>query len=84
MANDDLKKIIDQQSVINEKLDGIDSKVTGLDEKVNGLKSDIKELDKKADVILKFAQEVDDDLQDHKKRLTRIERIPVIAHTLNE
>lgn len=42
---------------------------------INRLEKKIDELDKKADSILEFADGVDDDLQDHKKRLKRLEAI---------
>lgn len=70
-----------QQSVINEKLDGLEDKV---DAGFKVLKKNIRILDKKTDKIMEFASYVDEDLQDHKKRLNRIERIPVIASVLNQ
>lgn len=62
--------ISDQQSVMNEKLDE--------------LKVDLKKLDKKADAILEFAEAVDETTEDNRKRLSRIERIPVIARALSK
>lgn len=66
----------DQISVLNEKLDGVQSDMTGL-------KDDVKKLNKKADGILEFLNNVDDDVHDHEKRLKIIERVPVIAHELS-
>ncbi len=70
-----------QITLINEKLDEIGTDVKGLELKFGGLKKDIKELDEKADLILEFAEDVDNDVQE---RLGRIEMIPTIALSLNK
>lgn len=65
MLSYEIKEVRDQQSVMNEKLDNLQA---GMDE-----------LNKKADVIFKYASEADEDLQETKKRIARVERVPVIA-----
>lgn len=84
-----VKLIREQQSVMNEKLDGISTDVTGLDVKVielnseiKELKADVKKLNEKADGILDFAEAVDETTESTAKRLSKIERIPIIAASL--
>lgn len=98
MANDDLKKIKELLEIVNNKVSKLETHVSihtstmhtikdqqsATNEKLDSLQSGMDELNKKSDGILEFAEGVDDDLQDHKKRLTKIERIPVIAHELNK
>ena len=66
------------------QIDSIKDQLSVLNEKVDNLQSGMNGLNKKADQIFKYSAEVDEDLQDHKKRLTRIERVPVIAHEINK
>lgn len=68
VASENTRTIKEQQSVMNEKLDGLEEGVS--------------KLDKKTDTILKFAEEVDKVAFDHEKRLRKIESIPVIAQNL--
>ncbi len=42
-------------------------------EDINRLENEIKKLDKKADTILEFAQAVDEEVDNHEKRLTKVE-----------
>ena len=79
----------DQLSVLNEKVDGVQTDVTGLKSGVTGLKTDlaglkadVKKLNKKADGILEYLHNVDEDVYDHEKRLKRIESIPAATHDL--
>lgn len=44
----------------------------------------INKLDKKADTILQFAEEVDDVTVDHEQRIKKLESIPVITHQLKK
>lgn len=91
MANDDLKSIKELLEVVNNKVGKLDGKVSGLDSKVNkldakmnGLKVGIKELDKKADTILEFAELADESAEDTRKRVSKIEKISAIAYALNK
>lgn len=65
-----IDSIKDQQSVMNEKLDDLQA---GMDE-----------LNKKADHIYEFAEEADKSAEVTRKRVSRIEKIPAIAHELNK
>lgn len=49
MANDDLKKILDQQSVMNEKLDDMKDGINELREDVSGLKKEVREMSENVD-----------------------------------
>ncbi len=71
----EIQSMRDQLYVFNEKLDE-------LKEDVNDVKVSLKKLDKKADGILEFANNVDETADDTSKRLTRIERIPAISLAL--
>lgn len=77
MQSIQLGSMKDQISVLDKKLDEVQSDMTGL-------KDDVKKLNKKADGILEFLNNVDDDVHDHEKRLKIIERVPVIAHELSK
>lgn len=48
-------------------------------EEVKRLEVKIDELDKKADVILNYADNISETVDDHEKRLKRIESLPIIA-----
>lgn len=63
---------------VKEGIKGLRQDVGTLKTDVSTLKADLKKLDKKADLILEFTEGVDEDLQSSKKRLTRIERVPVM------
>lgn len=75
MQSIDIRSMKDQLSVLNEKLDGVQSDVTTL-------KSDLKKLNKKADGILEFLHNVDEDVHNHEERLKRIESVPIVASEL--
>lgn len=93
MANNDLKTIKELLEVVKNKVGGTEVRVRKLSHEIRGLKDQqsvmnkkldnlqagMDELHKKADVIFKFASKVDEDLQGVKRRLGRIERVPVIA-----
>lgn len=59
----------------------LESKMDDVDARLGGK---MDELDKKADIILEFAEAVDETTADHEKRLKRIEAIPVIAHQIKK
>lgn len=51
-------------------------------EDIKRLEGKIEELDEKTDIILEFAEAVDETTTDHEKRLRRIESVPAIAHNI--
>lgn len=67
-----VKDVKDQQSVMNEKLDN-------LDKRTKSIQSDVKILDKKADKIFEFAEHADENLQETKRRVTRLEKPQAVA-----
>mgnify|MGYP001609672070 CR=1 FL=1 len=97
MAADDLKKIKELLEVVNNKVGKLETHVylhsstvrsikeqqSVMNEKLDDLKADIKKLDQKADGILEFAQEADEEAEKTKRRLSAIEQIPVIAQALD-
>ncbi|OGE32904.1 hypothetical protein A3C59_01730 [Candidatus Daviesbacteria bacterium RIFCSPHIGHO2_02_FULL_36_13] len=81
-----LTKSLATQDNIKEIKDDLKELATKTD--LNMVKDNIKRLEKKIDylddktnVILNFAENVN---EDHEKRLKRIERVPVIAHQLKK
>lgn len=80
----EIKSIKEQVSVLNEKMDGLQEDVGILKSDMVIVKSDLKKLDKKADGILEYAHNVDAVVDSHEKRLTKIERVPIIAHALKK
>lgn len=49
---------------------------------LNKVETKIEEVNQKADLILKYADGIDDSVTDHEKRLKAIESVSVVAHEL--
>lgn len=77
MTDEDISKLaaqLTQNLATKEDLVNLEGRLTGL----------IEEVDHKTEMILSVVDKVDETVDDHEKRLKKIEAIPTIAHSLNK
>lgn len=81
-TKDDVDSIKEDIASVKQDVSELKQDVTGLKQEVTRLDGKITELDSKVDTVLEFASHVDETTDDHEKRITDIEAVPLVAHEL--
>lgn len=77
MTDEDITKLASRLTktlATKEDLNGVEKR----------LNSKLDALNDKANTILEYADNIEEIVQDHEKRLKRVEAVPVVAHNLNK